>query len=187
MSGADDQQDVDELVRNFCVRYRDAWNAHDADAVLALAGADVEWIDPTIPGGAARGHANVRRWLASFWRSFPDMIFDPIDGPHGDALDGAYLTRDRRRLAVPWRCTGTMRGPIDPPGFAPTHRAVALTGVDLYEFDDGKLSRVRTITDLQSAAEQLGLMPPRNGRAAKVLLGLQRIAARFTPRRARSE
>ncbi len=75
-----------------------------------------------------------------------------------------------------------MRGPIDPPGFAATNRAVALTGVDLYEFAGGKLSRVRTITDLQSAAEQLGLIPARDGRAAKLLLGLQRIAARLTRR-----
>ncbi len=64
-----DGQD-DEFVRDFCVRYRDAWNAHDADAVLALAGADVEWIDPTIPGGAARGTPTFGAgWRASGGRS----------------------------------------------------------------------------------------------------------------------
>lgn len=164
-----------EFVRTFCDRYRDAWNRRDADALLALAVPNVEWDDPTIPGGHAEGHAPVRAWLQGFWRAFPDMTFAPIDG---DADDRGAFIGGARRLCVPWRCAGTMLGPIDPPGFAPTGKRLALTGVDLYDFGAGEaplLVRVRTITDLQSAAEQLGLMPPRGGVGERVLVGAQRL------------
>lgn len=168
-----------EFVRAFCASYRDAWNRRDADALLALTHPDVVWQDPTIPhGGRAHGHAEVRAWLAGFWRAFPDMTFDPIDASRtgADPLEGAYLPSAgvRDRLCVPWRCAGHMRGPIDPPGFAPTGRALALEGVDLYDFVDDKVARVRTITDLQAAGEQLGLMPPRDGFGARLLVAAQR-------------
>src|SRR5687767_5779863 len=97
---------------DFCERYRLAWNSRDPARVLALATDDVLWEDPTIPGRRARGHSEVRAWLEALWRAYPDLEFAYLDG----AGDGIYTTADRTRVAVPWRCTGTMLGRMDPPG-----------------------------------------------------------------------
>jgi hypothetical protein len=170
---------TDETVRGFCRSYCKAWNSRDPERVLALATPDVWWEDPTIPGGEARGHEPVRAWLAGFWRAFPDMVFEPWYAPGPDPLDTAFLTRDRQRLAVPWRCEGTMLGPLDPPGFAPTGRRVRLTGVDLYTLRGPLLCHVQTITDLAEASRQLGLLPAAGSRAERLAAGLQRLGARL--------
>src|SRR5512132_713343 len=61
-----------------------------------------------------RGHDDVRHFLARAWRAFPDMRFEIIEGPYRLGKDKAALW---------WRGTGTMTGPLDPPGFAPPARS----------------------------------------------------------------
>jgi ketosteroid isomerase-like protein len=160
-------------VADFCERYRQAWNSHDPARVLALATDDVLWEDPTIPGRRARGHHAVRGWLESLWRAFPDLRFAYLDASDAPG-DGVYLTPDRTRVAVPWRCTGTLRGALSPPGFAPTGAPMALDGVDLYSFRGPLVCRVRTLTDMYDAAGQLGLLPAPGSRGERLAVWLQR-------------
>jgi ketosteroid isomerase-like protein len=173
---------VDEaFVRAFLPRYQAAWNAHDAGALCDLAADDVLWEDPSIPGpprGRARGHEAVRAWLAIFWRAFPDMEFGPLDGADAAAPPAIYFAPGGR-VAVPWWGRGTMTGPLDPPGLAPTGKRVDLTGVDLYAFRGRQLCQVRTFTDLGVASAQLGLMPRPGGLAERVAALAQRAAVRL--------
>jgi hypothetical protein len=58
-----------------------------------------------------RGHDDVRHFLAHSRRAFPDMRFEIIEGrlPRRERQRGAAVARN-----------GTMTGPLDPPGLAPT-------------------------------------------------------------------
>ena len=116
---------TEDFARTFCARYLEAWNSHEPARVLALAGDDVVWEDPTLPRGRAHGHAQVGAWLASFWRAFPDMTFAFLDGDSHESADAIYLSAGGRRVAAPWRCRGTLLGTLDP-GFAPTGAPVEL-------------------------------------------------------------
>ena len=160
----------DAAVRTFLHRYLRAWNAHDPDAVLALATDDVLWQDPTIPGGQAQGHAPVRAWLAAFWAGFPDMTFEFLDGADEHAGDAMYRSAGRiARMVLLQRQGGSL-----PPGFAPTGRAVELVGVDLDSFRNNRLCQVRTFTDTTTAALQLGLMPAAGSVGERLAVGTQR-------------
>ena len=75
-----------------------------------------------------RGHAAYRTWLEKTWQMLLDLHIEP-DGPVLAAEDGT-------RTAAPWRLRGTMAGPLDPPGFAPTHKPIELTGIDVWRFRD---------------------------------------------------
>ena len=99
----------------FCARYLAAWNDHDAAAMADLVTADVVWEDPTLPA-PAHGIAAVQDFMRASWVAFPDLSFDESDAPH------VSVTGDQ--VAIRWRMRGTMEGPLDPPGFAPTGRAM---------------------------------------------------------------
>jgi len=78
---------------------------------------------------------------------------------------------------------GTFSGaPIDPPGFAPTGLTMEVTGVDLWEFRDGRLCRYRAFYDMNDLARQLGIVPPPGSRAERGMVALQRLQARLARR-----
>ena len=72
---------------------------------------DIVWEDPALPG-PARGVAAVQEFMRGSWVGFPDLRFDETDSPH--------RTAEGDQVAWRWRMRGTMSGPLDPPGFAPT-------------------------------------------------------------------
>ena len=169
----------DAFARRFAANYLEAWNAHDADRLLALTTDDVLWEDPTIRGGQAPRHEAVRAWLAGFWRAFPDMHFEFLDAAGADAPDATFRSTGGRRLAAPWRCRGTMLGRLDPPGIGPTGRRVDLVGVDLYAFRGERLCHGRTIADGADAARQLGFLPPADAWVIRAGVVVQRFLRRF--------
>ena len=160
------------FVRDFSERWVAAWNAHDADALVAMCTDDVEWEDPASPE-VAHGHEEVREFLATIWTIFPDLAFTTPEPPLV-ALEGP-------RAAQVWRLSGTFLGP-DPTGFAPTGKHVDQEGVDLYEFRDGLVARYRARYDVSESLRQMGLSPPRGGRAERALAFVQRTAMRLRRR-----
>src|SRR3954447_25167607 len=113
----------------FCARYLLAWNDHDAAAIADLVTDDVVWEDPALPG-PARGAAAVQEFMRAAWLGFPDLRFDETDRPH--------RTASGDQVAWRWRMRGMMTGLLDPPGFAPTGRAMEIEGVDLWTMRDGR-------------------------------------------------
>ena len=152
----------------FSHRWLEEWNRHDGDALALLCTDDVEFTDPAI--GTVHGRAPVADWVRTCHRAFPDYRFEePEPG---------YIARDSPKAVVPWRMLGTNTGPIDPPGFAPTGRAIVLEGVDHWWFRDGLVARYRADYDSMGMMRQLGLVPERGSRAERGMAAIQRLGAR---------
>jgi hypothetical protein len=73
----------------------------------------------------------------------------------------------QRRSAVYWRCRATHTGPLDPRGFAATGRRWEGDGVNVGEYRDGCICRLRTCLDMLGVSRQLGLMPPVGSRTKR--------------------
>ncbi len=159
-----------ESARSFADNLLAAWNSHDAERFVALSDPAVRWEDPYIPGGRLDGHDALRDWLAAVWRAMPDLIVE-LDGP-------LHLAEDGRSVMVAWRGVASMTGPLDPPGFAPTGQRVEMSGVDTHWLEDGRVVRVRTVTDVMAVARQIGAAPEPGTTAERVGVLVQRLAAR---------
>ncbi len=160
------------FVDDFAHRWAAAWDARDGDALGRLCTEDVEFFDPAI--GTVRGRAAVADWVRACARMFPDYRFEEPELP--------YIARDREKVIFPWRMTGTNTGPIDPPGFAPTGKAVVLDGVDHWWFRDGLVERYRADYDSNGLLRQVGLMPPQGSRAEKAMAAMHRLGAQVRRR-----
>ena len=159
-----------EWLREFAEGYLAAWNALDPDAVAARVAQDVVWVDPALPE-PARGPDGVRAFVGSSRIAFPDLAFTETGEP--------AISEDRLVVYVPWRMTGTNTGPIDPPGLAPTGRRVDIEGIDVWQFRGGLIWRYRAAYDFTEITRQLGLMPPRGGRAERLMVGAQRLRSKL--------
>ena len=159
--------------REFAGRWRAAWNSRDPGDVLALCTEDVYWQDP-LTGGREQGAAAVRGYLESLWGAFPDMELEWVEPP--------LCSLDADRLACRWRMTGTMLGPLEPQGFAPTRRRLDAEGVDVFELRAGLVQSYEGFFDARAMAQQLGLLPATGSAAERVAVAAQRITARVARR-----
>ena len=107
---------------SFTRRYADAWNECDVSAMAELLTEDVVWADPAL-AEPARGVAAVQDFMRASSRTFPDLRFSEPEEPHLSVAGDC--------VAWAWTMDGAMRGPADPPGFAPTGRTMHVEGVDL--------------------------------------------------------
>ena len=162
-----------ELIDKTLEALVDAWNRHDGRALAELCTEDIEFYDPAI--GTIHGRNAVANWVDICSRAFPDYRFDEPEP--------AYISRDRPKAIVPWRMVATNTGPLDPPGFAATGKSCVIDGVDHWWFRDRLVERYRADYDLNGALRQLGLVPETGSRAEKLLVSLQRAAARLRSRR----
>ena len=158
-----------EWIRDFATQWIDACNSHEVNRLLALMSEDIEYRDDAWPK-PMRGHADVREFLESSWRAFPDITVELLDGP--------YVIPGEPRAALHWRGWATHTGPLEPPGFAPTGRRWEQDGVDFHEYRDGRVCKLRITFDMLSVSRQLGLMPAAGGRAERALAMAQRSASR---------
>ena len=170
------QQVDDQFAREFAKRLHAAVNAHDAEAVAALCTEDVVWEDPAAPE-TLHGREAVRRFHRDImFRALPDARIELVDGP--------YLSLDRTRIALRSRISGTMTGPMEPPGFAPTGAPVAFETAEFWQFEGALLAHETVVVDMLALARQVGAAPQPGSRAERLNVWLQRIAARRarTPR-----
>lgn len=166
---------VDEtFLRSFAEKWLGGWNDHDVEGLVSLCTEDVIWDDPALPA-PERGHEAVRAYLRDTWTMLPDLAFT-LPHPPMVGLEGP-------RAAQVWRMTGTMLGPDNSAGFAPTGKRIDVEGIDIYEFRDGLVSHYRGRYDLAEVARQLGLAPARGSRPEKVMAFMQRNSMRLRRRR----
>ncbi|MDU8942395.1 ester cyclase [Ovoidimarina sediminis] len=121
--------------------YFAAWNARDADAILATLGEGGTYQDPST-GGPISGEA-LRGYVTAIWNVFPDLGFEIAS--HSD--DGA---------SAQWIMRGTNHGSYH--GLPPTGRQVELPGADFFTFDaSGRIASVTGYFDGGVIPRQLGL------------------------------
>lgn len=125
-------------------RYLDAWNARDADAVVASLAPDGTYQDPTT-GGPISGAA-LKANVEGLCAAFPDLAFEVVS--KAETGDG--------RVAAEWIMRGTNTGSLR--GLPPTGKTIALPGSDFIETRDGLVSKVQGYFDAGTMMRQLGLM-----------------------------
>jgi len=157
-------------LEDFTRRYEAAWNGCDTDAMAQLITEDVLWADPAMPE-PARGVSAVQEFMRTSFRAFPDLRFSEPDPP-AIAVNGDLVL-------WAWHMEGTHRGVIEPPGFAPTGRRMAVDGVDQWEMRDGRIARYRAFYDMNDLARQLGIVPAPGSRGERGMVALQRLQARL--------
>jgi steroid delta-isomerase-like uncharacterized protein len=163
-----------QYARDFADRWQKAWNSRVPEQVTSLCTADVLWDDP-LTERPERGRSAVAEYLRGVWLTFPDLQFSWPEGP--------YASLDREKLALHWRVTGTMLGPMEPPGFAPTGRRAEFDGVDLLELRDGLVCAYTGFFDARGVAQQIGVMPASGSAGERVAVALQRLTSRIGGRK----
>lgn len=166
-AGSQEVTDVRERIRDLFK----ALNDHDVERIVAMHTPGAVWMDPTL-GEPVSGRAAIADQAAAIFRSFPDLHFE---------LDETRIyVADPEHAASSWRWVGTMTGPIDPPGFAPTGKRASVEGACVYELDHGLLSRHTIVFDAMGLLRQIGLLPALDSAPAKVTASLQRAGLRVS-------
>jgi predicted ester cyclase len=150
-------------------RLHAAVNAHDAEAVAALCAEGIVWNDPAA-GRPLHGREAVRR----FHR---DVMFRALPDVHLEVAEGPYLSADGSHIALRLRISGTMEGPLDPPGFGPTGANLEFETAEFSHFQDGLLIHHRVVLDMLEIARQIGAAPKAGAPLDRMNIAFQRIAA----------
>lgn len=169
---------VDEcLACDLLQRLHAAVNAHDAQAVATLCCDDVVWEDPAAPE-TLHGRDAVLR----FHR---DIMFPALPDARVELIDGPYLLPDGAGAAVRLRISGTMTGPLTPPGFAPTGGPLIFETAEFSRFKGGLLAYHTVVLNMLDLARQIGAVPQDGTLGARVGLWMQHIAAHWARARLR--
>jgi predicted ester cyclase len=158
-----------QFARNFLDRLHAAVNAHDAAAVAALCCEHVVWDDPAASAPLHGREAVYRFHQETMFRALPDVRVDLIDGP--------YIALDGRSIAARLRISGTMTGPLLPPGFAPTGGPLVFETAEFSQFDGDLLSRHSVVIDMLGLARQIGAVPQPGSMAARIGIWVQHLVA----------
>ena len=128
-----------------------AWNAHDADRLLAILSDDIVWQDVGNPQ-PLHGKDRARQFARGWFAAFPDIKL---------TVTNRVVTEDQ--VAVEVGFTGTNSGPLElAPGAPPipaTGRQVNGKGTYFVRIKNGKAVEVHTYPDLAGLMMQLGLTP----------------------------
>lgn len=127
-----------------------AWNSHDTEQVLALAHPDIQWDDRTFWPDVIHGIEGLREYTDAIWRAMPDVRFDEL---------GRFFAPDAEQGIVLFRQTGSA-----PPRLR-TDKRFDSHGCDIFlRFEDGLLREYLASYDISRMLEQLGSLPPRDGK-----------------------
>jgi predicted ester cyclase len=153
----------------FLQRLHGAANAHDPEAVAALCGEDVIWEDPAAPHTLHGRDAVLRFHRDIMFAALPDTRIELIDGP--------YLALDGTGVAARLRISGTMTGPLTPPGFAPTGGHLTFETAEFSQFENGLLARHTVVMNMLEVARQIGAVPQAGSVADRIGVWMQHVAA----------
>ena len=133
------------------------FSAHDVDGVLSYW--HPEGIQDWVALGIFRGHEEIRELMTGLFASIPDLD-----------MRVEQVTADDRRCVIQWRSAGTHTGPAFM-GIDPTGRRLELRGVDVMEVEDGLVVRNTVYYDGAAFARGLGMLPPQDSGAEKLMIG----------------
>ena len=152
MSSSSGSGELRERVRSTI----DAWNAHDAAAVVGTMTDDVVYLNLGI-GQRMDGTAAVREYIDSMATTSSDYRFEL----------GAVLG-DGESFAVEWTLSGTNDGAGVRTGLPATGQRFTIPGVTVGRMRDGKVAEGRVYWNMADHLQQIGLMPaPQETAAAR--------------------
>jgi steroid delta-isomerase-like uncharacterized protein len=139
-------------------RYSDAWNRHDADAIVALFVEGGTYSNP-IAGQGLTGEA-IASFAKGVFTAYPDASFEIVSiGDTGGGL-----------VAWQWLAHGTNSGPLAD-GSPPTGRSVTLPGASFTQVESNKIRSEQAYHDRQTIDEQLNLYQMQADVAENRLIG----------------
>ena len=135
----------------------DAFMAHDVHAVLATW--HPEGIQDWIALGIFRGHDEICELFTGIFAATPDL-----------EMTIENVVANDRHCVIQWRQRGVHDGaPFL--GIDPTGREIELRGVDVMEVEDGLIVRNTVYYDGAAYARGLGMLPPQDSGAEKLMIG----------------
>ena len=135
----------------------EAFIAHDIEALLA--NWHPEGIQDWVALGVFRGHDEMRELFTGVFAAMPNGR---------TTIEGTVA--DERRCVIEWRMRGTHDGaPFR--GIEQTGREIELRGVDVMEVEDGFVVRNTVYYDGAAYARGLGMLPPQDSGAEKLMIG----------------
>ena len=134
-------------VEDFANRSVTASNSHEQDRLLEVMTEDIVYNDSAWPRRcAATAMCDLPRLRLG---AFPDLRFLMTDGP--------YIAPVSQRRPSTGRQPARTRA-ADPPGLAPTGRAIEFEGADFHEYRDERVSRLIILFDMADVSRQLGML-----------------------------
>lgn len=146
----------------------------DLDGFAELCTDDVVFVDPAFPN-PFEGKAEVVGALRTIFGAFPDLVYEPVGDP---------LISSDETIGTRVHFTGTMRGPLEPPGFAPTNQPIDLHAFELYTLAGDRIERFELFMDTLELGRQIGAVPPQGSPGDRIGVLLQRLTAWRARRRA---
>jgi predicted ester cyclase len=162
-------QTVDEaFLADFFARWEQAWSSGDPTAVAELLTDDVIFQSSDVPG-TLHGRPEALGYLNMLFRTFPDQRLEVLE---------FYRTADGLGAADRVHWGGTMLGPFEPPGYAPTGRWVEMTAFGGFRFREGRVSWFQAVFDMLDIGRQIGAVPPQGSMADRMGVRMQHRAAK---------
>jgi predicted ester cyclase len=164
-----------DLVDGLIQRAVSAFNAHDAEAFVGVMSEDVV-MEHSVAPAVLHGRAEVGKLFTNtIWKAFPDLSLELMDGP--------FFHPRAPRISLNWFAVGTHKGPLDPPGLAPTGKRVEFDVREILEIRDGLASRARIVVDMADVMRQLGMLPAPGTRGERAFAMMQRLQMKLWRRR----
>ncbi|HTK60749.1 MAG TPA: nuclear transport factor 2 family protein [Pseudonocardia sp.] len=144
------------LDRDFAERwYREgwirAWNENRPEMCADLVTDDFVLDSPTTrhTKSLVQGPAAAAEYIRYVLGAYPDLQWEITEAPmYSDVL---------ARAAFSWRGTGHFTGRLDPPGIPGTGNAFEFSGLEVFDFRDGKACYLNATYDLLGLMKQIGL------------------------------
>ena len=129
----------------------EAWNHRKPELIPSLVTGDFLLDSPTTrhTGWHVQGQAAATDYLAYVVTAYPDLKWEVIAPP--------MFRRDLARVAFSWRGTGHFSGVLDPPGVPGTGRPFDFSGLEVFDFRDGRACYLNASYDLLGLMKQIGL------------------------------
>jgi steroid delta-isomerase-like uncharacterized protein len=140
---------------DFAVRWYDgwiaAWNERRPEMIPGLVTEDFLLDSPTTrhTGWHVQGQAAAARYLRYVVAAYPDLRWEITAAP--------MFSADLARVAFSWRGTGHFSGVLDPPGVPGTGRPFDFSGLEVFDFRDGRACYLNASYDLLGLMKQIGL------------------------------
>ena len=139
----------------FATRWYDgwieAWNARKPGMIPDLVTEDFVLDSPTTrhTGWPVQGHAAAADYLRYVVEAYPDLMWEVTAPP--------MFRGDLARVAFSWRGTGHFSGVLKPPGVQGTGRPFDFSGLEVFDFRDGRACYLNASYDLLGLMKQIGL------------------------------